>query len=106
MVLLWLAARPLKGLVSQRFFKKRTNLYERGKKAKGRPFDGIVRQMLQVVLDLLYLHFQIGNPLVRFIRVELGNALDADFGQTGDVLIGDRADEVFDVGRKPFVDGL
>ena len=35
-IMFLLAARPLKGLVSQRFFKKRTNLYERGKKAKGR----------------------------------------------------------------------
>ena len=61
--------------------------------------------MLKVVLDLVDVPFQRRDALIGFETVEFGDALDADFSQTGHVLVGHFAQQVFDVGLQAFMDG-
>ena len=70
------------------------------------PLYGVIRQVLEVVLHLIHFHLKIGNALVGLVRVKLGNALDADLGESGHILVGHRTDQVLDVGRQAFMDGL
>ena len=69
------------------------------------PLDGVIREVVQVVLDLIDVPFQPFNQAVGFEAIKLGNALDADFRQPRHILIGDRAQQVLGVRLESFVDG-
>jgi hypothetical protein len=60
------------------------------------PRDGVAREILEVRLRLLDAVFDLLERLVGLEAVVGGDALDADFGEARDVLVGDLAAEVFE----------
>ena len=70
-----------------------------------KPLDGVIREVVQVVLDLIDVSFQPLNQAIGFEGVKLGNALDPDFRQPCHVLIRNRAQQVLGVRLESFVYG-
>ena len=69
------------------------------------PINGVLRQVLEVVLDLLNVPFQRSNALVGLEAVELRYALDADFCEACHILVRHFTQQMLDVRFQAFVNG-